>query len=211
MASDVGICNLALSRLGDAATVSSIDPPEGSAQADLCATFFPIARDSLLEMHSWAFATRRADLSLLTAETEAWAYAYAVPSNCLRVLAVQDRDASADYGVDAGLSGLYVPQPFSVEAMASGAMAILTNQENAAARYTVRITDTSKFTPLFTDALAWLLASYLAGPVIKGMEGIKVGQSMAAMAQAVLSKAITSDSGQRAGRPTHSVPWLAGR
>ena len=77
MASDVGICNLALSRLGDAATVSSIDPPEGSTQADLCATFYPMARDSLLEMHAWAFATRRVDLSLLTAETDAWVYAYA--------------------------------------------------------------------------------------------------------------------------------------
>lgn len=211
MASDVGICNLALSRLGDAATVSSIDPPEGSTQADLCATFYPMARDSLLEMHAWAFATRRVDLSLLTAETDAWVYAYAMPTNCLRVLSIQDRDAADDYGVSAGLSSLYVPQPFSVETLAAGTMAILTNQENAAARYTVRITDTSKFTPLFTDALAWLLASYLAGPVIKGMEGIKVGQSMAAQAQAVLSRAITSDSGQRSGRPTHSVPWLAGR
>ena len=33
MSSVVDICNIALSRLGDRATVTSIDPPEGSAQA----------------------------------------------------------------------------------------------------------------------------------------------------------------------------------
>lgn len=52
MASEVDICNLALARLGDNATVASIDPPEGSAQAEHCARFYAIARDSLLEMHA---------------------------------------------------------------------------------------------------------------------------------------------------------------
>ena len=59
MASDVEICNLALSHLGDTATVASIDPPEGSAQAEHCARFYPIARDALLEKHDWSWATRR--------------------------------------------------------------------------------------------------------------------------------------------------------
>ena len=60
MASEVDICNLALSHLGDTATIASLDPPEGSAQAEHCARFYPIARDSLLEMHAWGFATSRA-------------------------------------------------------------------------------------------------------------------------------------------------------
>ena len=37
-----------LGHIGDAATVSSINPPEGSAQAEHCARFYPIARDALL-------------------------------------------------------------------------------------------------------------------------------------------------------------------
>ena len=36
MASDVQICNIALAHLGDTATVASINPPEGSAQAEHC-------------------------------------------------------------------------------------------------------------------------------------------------------------------------------
>ena len=46
MASDVDVCNLALAHLGDEATVASISPPEGSAQAGHCARFYPMARDS---------------------------------------------------------------------------------------------------------------------------------------------------------------------
>ena len=51
MASVVDICNQALSHLGDSATVASIDPPEGSAQAEHCARFYPAALAALLEMH----------------------------------------------------------------------------------------------------------------------------------------------------------------
>ena len=48
MPSEVDICNLALGHLGDSATVATIDPPEGSAQAEHCARFYPIARDARL-------------------------------------------------------------------------------------------------------------------------------------------------------------------
>lgn len=63
MASEVEISNLALSRIGDSATVSSINPPEGSAQAEHCQRFYPIARNSLLEMHAWSFCDRRIQLA----------------------------------------------------------------------------------------------------------------------------------------------------
>jgi len=63
MASDVDLGNLMLSHLGDDATVTNLNPPEGSSQAEHVAVFFPIARDSLLEMHNWNFATRRAPLA----------------------------------------------------------------------------------------------------------------------------------------------------
>ena len=66
MASEVDICNLALGHLGDNATVSSISPPEGSAQAEHCARFYPLARDALLEMGYWNFAMRRVALAQLT-------------------------------------------------------------------------------------------------------------------------------------------------
>ena len=86
MASEVDICNLALSHLGDNATVASIDPPEGSAQAEHCSRFYPIARDTLLEMHNWNFSTRRAVLAQRGQQGEARASQLAAP---LRAAAVE--------------------------------------------------------------------------------------------------------------------------
>ena len=96
MASEVDICNLALARLGDNATVASIDPPEGSAQAEHCARFYAIARDSLLEMHAWKFATRRVQLAKLTVPSWDWSFAYAEPTGALKLLGVLSATASND-------------------------------------------------------------------------------------------------------------------
>ena len=60
MATEIDICNLALAHLGDDATIASIKPPEGSAQAEHAARYYPIARNSLLESHTWNFAAKRA-------------------------------------------------------------------------------------------------------------------------------------------------------
>jgi hypothetical protein len=78
MATEVDICNLALGHLGDNATVASLTPPEGSAQAEHAARFYPISRDTLLESHAWNFATRRATMPLVNmhtrSQTIAWIY-----------------------------------------------------------------------------------------------------------------------------------------
>ena len=88
MPSVVEICNLALAHLGDDATVASIDPPEGSAQSEHCARFYPIARDSLLQMHTWSFASRRVSLAQVTMPYTMWKYAYGVPADMLTAVAV---------------------------------------------------------------------------------------------------------------------------
>ena len=69
MASAVDICNLALARLGDSATVASIDPPEGSAQSEHCARFYPLARRQIFEAHNWSFLIRREKLAPLHQES----------------------------------------------------------------------------------------------------------------------------------------------
>jgi hypothetical protein len=167
MSSAVDICNLALAYLGDDATVSSINPPEGSAQADHCARFYPIARDTMLEQHAWGFAIKRIALAVLsTTETPAqWLYTYGCPSGCLRPLAVLMGSSTDDTD----------EQQYVVEALSDGTRVIHTNTENATLKYIASVTDTTKFSPLFVSAAARLLASYLSGPVLKGGEGIKVG------------------------------------
>lgn len=225
MPSVVDICNQALSHLGDGATVASIDPPEGSAQAEHCARFYPMALAALLEMHPWAFATRRVTLAQVDNPSSTWAYAYAQPSDAVNLLAILDPDAPDDYSSSAvqsadaydnpyarnPLGGAYTPQPFSPEINADGDDIILTNQANAVLRYTALVSDTAKFTPLFVEALGWLLASKLAGPVLKGEAGRKAAQDCTNAFMGWFTKATDSDASQRKVVPQHHVGWINAR
>jgi len=226
MASEVDIVNLALSHIGDRANVSSINPPEQSMQAELAARFYPIARDTLLEMHTWSFATRRDYLAQLTNTWDQWQYAYAYPQNVAKIIAVIPPEANDDYSSRFGITnvygisetyspvvaaGHYVPQPFAVETDSSGARIIYTNQEQAICRYTTIVTDTTKFSSLFTLTLSWHLASMMAGPIIKGEVGAAEAGRCTKMMVAYLSQAKMSDSDQRDSKPEHIVQWVAGR
>jgi hypothetical protein len=215
MASETDICNLALAHLGDTAAVASISPPDGSVQAQLCARFYAIARDSLLESHTWGFATRRASPALLGDALPEWAYAYAQPAGVLSVIAILPPGSSDDYSITPGVpyatGGTYVPQAFSCEVDANGNNVVYTDQADALMRFTAIVTDTSKFTPLFTLALSWHLAGMLAGPMLKGDAGAAEAKRCAQVAQAYLASATESDAGQRRVSATHNVGWMTGR
>lgn len=201
MASEIDISNLALARLGDSATISSLDPPEGSAQADHCARFYPIARDALLELSDWKFAIQRVNLAELAVDSHGWGYAYAKPANCIKILGVLSSTAGSDEESES----------YETETDTAGNEIILSDTEAAQVRYVFRVTDPTKFPPLFTEALSWLLASHLAGPVMKGDEGAKMAQTCYARAVYLAGSAAVSDANQRKVRPTHSPAWIGGR
>lgn len=201
MASEVEICNLALGHLGDEANISAITPPDGSAQADYCHQFYPIARDEVLSRHPWSFATRRVALALLsTTELPAeWAYAYSRP-NCIEVLGVYPP------GTTTTTTGLIFDEqefasrqpnyPFVQETLSDGTQVIFTNVEYATAKYIARVTNTGVFQPLVVTAIARLLASHLAGPVIKGERGAKIAAEHRKLFETVdLPLATSRDSG----------------
>lgn len=202
MATIVDICNLALSRLGDEATVASIDPPEGSVQATHCARFFPMALDTMLDSHYWAFATQRASLVQLSAAPAfGWQYTYAQPNNCVNVIGVFLPGALDDKN----------PQAFEMESLPDGSTIIYTNVADAIARYTIRATDPAKYQPLFIESLVWLLASNLAGPVMKGDEGAKMTIQCYKMHKATLADAKASDAAQRKVEIRHNPAALEAR
>lgn len=176
MASVVQICNMALSHIGSDARVTSISPPDGSVEAGHCATFYDQARTELLEPGTWSFALKRANLAEVANASDAWAYAYAKPSDCLRALRVlrptagltvftQDQYALTSDDSDSA--------PFAIEGDV-----LYTNEPDAVLVYTRDLTDSTKFPPSFTSALSFLLAGYLAGPIIKGNEGARLGDAM---------------------------------
>lgn len=159
MATEVDICNVALSFLGDRATVTSISPPEGkSPQADHCARFYPMALQEILESFPWSFATARATLAELATKPESVAYAYALPASCLRLLYVF------------GAPGIEC-RTWSVERSTSGLM-LVTQEPIDHVVYTTSAVQAAQFPAAFVEALAHLLASKLAGAVIPGSTGM---------------------------------------
>ena len=222
MATEVDICNLALAHLGDDATIASLNPPEGSAQAEKAARFYPIARNSLLEMHTWNFAAKRGNIALTTNSLDQWDYAYVAPADMMSPVAIISPTAQNDYAtrMSAGdtpggitsnyaptiVAGQYTPQQFAVE----GDL-IYTNQENAMLRYQAFITDPSLFSPLFVITLSWHLASMMAGPVIKGDQGAAEAKRCTQMMANYLTSAKQSDNLHRDITVEHIVPWTSGR
>lgn len=151
MASVIDVCNLALAHLGETPNLSSIDPPEGSAHADTLARFYPIARDAVLERKTWSFALKRVVLAEVATDSDAWAYKYALPADCIRPLAILVEGTSDENGASDAfdLEGGY----------------IYSNAPEATLRYIFRQTDLTKWTPHSVTTLSWLLASYTAGAV----------------------------------------------
>ena len=217
MTTAAAVANLALSHLGDDATVVNLDPPEGSAQAEQAALFYPIARDALIEMYPWNFALRRTSLALLDEEPcTQWRYGYALPSNVLGVFAVAGPEDTDDfvgtaYGPLVAINGV---NDFEIEGLADGTRVLYTNVADARIRYTVAVTVPSFFPPLFTLALSYFLASFLAGPVLKGETGRTVAAQMLQIMGGFLNKAQTMDAKQRRAnrvREAHVAPWMNNR
>jgi hypothetical protein len=187
MATAVDICNLALSHLGNKANVASIDPPDGSTEANWCARFYQQTLGRALEMEDWTFARKRATLALLdTNPSEVWAYAYAKPSDCLKPrriitdLSVYREDDSAEYQLEGST--------------------IYSNQADAVLIYTYPQTDAVKFPASFVDVMSYLLAAYLAGPILKGRDGANAAGDLRKIATTLAAEAAASDAenGERA-------------
>lgn len=188
------ICNMGLSHLGNRARVASISPTDGSTEADYCATFYPVARDELLEMFDWDFARKRAALVLYaTNDSAVWTYAYRKPSDCLvprRIL------------TNRGLLAEQDSEPFLTEGVI-----LYANRQSAMLAYTMNFTDASKFPPSFATTLGYLMAAYLSGPIIKGSDGAKAAIDFRKIATAMGAQASASNA-NRSETPQEVFPSL---
>lgn len=228
MSDEVSISNLSLSHLGERASISNLTPPEGSAFAPHCAAWLPIARRALLEMHDWNFATRRAAGTLMTeVPLNGWQYAYAKPNKAIRVFAVLPAETDGDvrssqlnrYAASSaayGYIGNYTasataPREFIVETLSDGTEVVYTNEPNAVLRFTVDVTDYSKYSPLAELTLSHLHASFLAGPILKGATGRAEAKAQLQIAMSYMARAAGSDASQSMREDKHQVPWIQNR
>lgn len=136
--SEVKICNIALSRIGDSLITGLI---ESSKQAMTCNLLYEPTRDEALRGHPWNFAMRRTTLARLSeAPAFEFDYQYQLPADCLVPWAIYN---STSNWVREG-------------------NALLINDDAVNLRYIARITDPNQFDAVFVNALALKLASELA-------------------------------------------------
>jgi len=217
--SDIDICNMALSFIGDQARITSINPPDASVQAELCSKFYPMALRSTLEMHNWAFATRRTELTLVDVDhieehsththewgthcdCAEWEYFYELPRHFLKAVAVLPANSMDDY---------LQSQDFSVQLDSLGVPRLYTDCEEAVLIYTEYSVETHLFPPLFQMAVAWHLASMLAGAILKGDAGANESKRCIQMSSMYAAKATSSDSSVRRVHPEHQASWITAR
>jgi hypothetical protein len=213
MASVSDICNMALSHIGSDTAVTSITPPDGSVEAGHCARFYPIARKEALEAHSWAFAKKRVALSPVTNESGTWGYAYAMPADCVTALRVLQasvvRAWSAPSVMTADQYQLFTERG-SAEFEREGSV-LYTHEPDAVLLYVRDVTDTTKFSTKFVVYLSYLLASYLAGPVIKGSEGATTAGRLRQISAVTLGEAAVADANGSSESADHLPDHIRGR
>jgi hypothetical protein len=136
--SEVSICNTALLRVGEG-TILALT--EDSKPARACNLIYADTRDSVLREHPWNFAVKRVELALLAdAPIFEFDFQHQLPADCIRVLKTDD-DLIA-HRVEGNR--------------------ILSNNSVVKIEYISRITDTTQFDTLFTDALSDRIAADLA-------------------------------------------------
>lgn len=210
MASAVDWCNVALSHIGSDTVVVSIAPADGSVEAGHCARFYPIARKEALEAGTWTWAKTRTALAAVTNPSTTWTYAYALPADCLSPKRVLQQAVLLDF----------VPWPFGTYVTADEATywtergtadfevedgVLLTHEPEAVLLYTRDVTDTTKWTTSFGVYVSFLLASYLAGPIIKGQAGAGAALNLRRLADQMKGSAASDDANGSAER-TDFIP-----
>lgn len=178
MASEVEICNLALTHIG-AARIPALT--EATAEARACKLLYEPTRDSVLRLHPWGFATKYEALGVLSSVTTyGYEYAYQYPVDCLFARGFYRAVATAD------------PIPFKIVTKADlSGKEIWTDEEDAVLIYTAQVTDVSVFDVQFKEALSHYLAASLAPTLIKD-EKLKVSLARAQMSY--VAQAIHGDS-----------------
>jgi hypothetical protein len=130
-------------------------------EAVSCARHFARIRDTLFETYPWVFARKSAALAQLATPLTGWRFAYALPSDCAKLLdLVWGRLSIEKWERDGGTIGCeYRP---------------------VTARYTARINDPSLWPGEFESVMCAKLAIAIAPIVSKGFGGYSALESAAA-------------------------------
>lgn len=200
MASEVDVANMALSLLGSESAVVSLSPPDGSAEAGHCKRFYPLARREALEIAGFSWTKARAALASVSNPSSVWTYAYALPGDCITPLRVLQISTLNPALVERFTSTIVTAAEMILLSEAIGSDfeieggVLLTHEPDAVLIYTRDVIDLTQASASFISGLSYLLASFIAGPIIKGKEGAAAGRELRAAATSILAGAAVQDT-----------------
>ncbi len=149
--SPVKIGNMALSHVGVSTVIETLS--EDIVEANQVRLWYDFSREQALEMLDWNFARKRQTLASHAddpSDDGVWGFRYQYPADALKA-----RTLVNPAGKEADAI------PFEVE-NSSGTRSILTDLDEAVLVYTFKLHDTSLFSPMFIEALSYLLAHHIA-------------------------------------------------
>lgn len=188
MATTVDICNMALSLIGEDASIVSIDPPDGGDMAGNCARWYPQALRACFEAFDWSWATRRiepARLASIDEKVYRWKYGYGLPADMVRLISVKGRRSC----------GPLAFSDFEVESNSSNAAKLLLcNEEEPVVSYVSYTTNASIYPTYFIQCVVLKLASLLVGPVRRSDSQTQAAAGLLQQYAQALSDAKTQDA-----------------
>ena len=145
MASVVNICNSALNLIG-ASTISALT--EDTKNARLCNQRYEPVRNRVFRSHNWNCLIKRVELAQnSTAPVMEYSYAYALPSDCLRVLRIFNGTTNS---IESDLE-------YKIEGKN-----VITNQTTVYLVYTSLDTDPNNYDAYLREAISHQLGADLA-------------------------------------------------
>lgn len=198
--------NLALAEVPAAAVTSDT---ESSTEAKACRRFYDACLAELLDGYNWRWAIKQAVLAEVTnTRTDEWSYAYAVPSDCARPIAIAVPALTAEYPPGPGesyptdlLNGR--PIPFDIQGET-----LYTNQEEATLRYSRSDVTLEDLPPLAGKALYLDLAARVSGFLTQRDER---KAALLQVAQVALERARVADRQRQPVMNERTPDWIKAR
>jgi hypothetical protein len=171
----VAICNMALGFIGAKRISQLVEQDPLSVEEEYCVSFYEPDVRVALEAKAWLFATGSIDLGLPAPSGDAaFPVKFVLPTTVCRPLAVDDGSGEFDLAFER--RGMFV---------------FVENTAKCILKGTLFNADPQAWTPTFCLAVAHLMASHMAGPLMdKAPLGIKHGEFY----RAVLMEAGTLDA-----------------
>lgn len=211
MASEIEICNLALSNIR-AGSINSFN--EGSVQAQQCKLKYGILRDRCLREIAWQFNNTIRPLASLSVDIFNWAYTYSYPVDCLKIHRLVGAYEAIPQGSSDVVSRLRDPSILSLRDAkkqipyevfnVDDVRVIGADESNLRANFARKVTDPNLFSDDFIMALSHLMASELAVPIVGAELGRALRSDSLTMYKEYLASAIATDMNDTYHTPEES-------